>query len=108
MVSCKPRELYGSLIETFSKGRALSLILAMQMVSIISFIFHDRKMVYMYCRHDPSLSVFLSFLREGIRTRVDMQLSLCLLVIDIIDFSIILETNIHNQSDLLIGLTNEN
>ena len=37
-----------------------------------------------------------------------MQLSLCLLVIDIIDFSIILETNIHNQSDLLIGLTNEN
>ena len=37
-----------------------------------------------------------------------MHLSLCLLAIDIIDFSIILETNIyHNHSHFLIHLTNE-
>ena len=65
-------------------------------------------MVYMYCRRDPSLSVFLAFLGEGIRTHVDMHLSLCLLAIDVIDFLITLESNIcHNQSDFLIHLTNE-
>ena len=107
--SCRPRELYGSLIETLSKDWDLIIDIgnANGNLNYHTFIFHDRKMVYMYCRRDPSLSVFLSFLREGIRTHVDMQLSLCLLVIDIIDFSIILETNIHNRSDLLIHLTNE-
>ena len=37
-----------------------------------------------------------------------MHLSLCLLVIDVIDFLVILESNIyHNQSDFLIHLTYE-
>ena len=98
--SCHPRELYGDLI--IDIGDAFN-----RKLNYHTFIFHDRKMVYMYCRRDPSLSVFLSFLGEGIRTHVNMQLSLCLLVIDMIDFSIILETKIHNQSDLLIHLTNE-
>ena len=62
------------------------------------------------CIHDPFHSVFLSFLGGGggvYRTH-EMHLSLCLLVIDVIDFLIILESNIyHNQSDFLIHLTNE-
>ena len=48
------------------------------------------------------IPVFLSFLGEGIRTHVDMHLSLCLLVIDVIDFLITLESNInHNMKDVL-------
>ena len=45
---------------------------------------------------------------EGIRVHVNMHLSLCLLVIDVIEFLITLESNTyHNQSDFLIHLTNE-
>ena len=62
------------------------------------------------CIHDPFQLVFLPFLGGGwgwrIRTH-EMHLSLCL-VIDVIDFLIILESNIyHNQSDFLIHLTYE-
>ena len=59
--------------------------------------------------HDPFQSVFLSFLGGGgggggIRTH-EMP---CLLVIDVIDFLIILESNIyHNQIGFLIHPTNE-
>ena len=98
--SCQPRKLYGSLIEVLSKDGDLIIdIGSMQMLSSIITLPFSMTGRWFTCIHDPFYSVFLSFLREGIRTHVDIQLSLCLLVIDIIDFSIILETKIHNQSD---------
>ena len=108
--SCQPRELYGSLIEVFSKDGDLIIdIGSMQMVSSIITLSFSMTGRWFTCIHDPLHSIFLSFLGGGwgIRTH-EMHLSLCLLVIDVIDFLIILESNIyHNQSDFLIHLTNE-
>ena len=82
----------------------------MQMVSSIITLSFSTTGRWFTCIHDPLHSIFLSFLGGGggggIRTH-EMHLSLCL-VIDVIDFLIILESNIyHNQSDFLIHLTNE-
>ena len=48
--SCQPRELYGSLIETFSKDRDLIIDIGNAFngkLNYHAFIFHERKMVYM-------------------------------------------------------------
>ena len=68
-------------------------------------------MVYMYCRHDPfhlSLSLFLGG-GGGLGPMLTCNLSLCLLVIDVIDFLTIVDINIcHNQSESFNWhLTNE-
>ena len=99
--SCQPRELYGSLIEVFSKDRELIIdIGSMQMVSSIITLSFSMTGRWFTCVHDPFHSVFLSFLGVGggFRTH-EMHLSLCL-AIDVIEFLIILESSIyHNQSD---------
>lgn len=48
--SCQPREFYGSRIETFSQEGDLILDIgsANGKLNDNTFIFHDRKMVYMY------------------------------------------------------------
>ena len=47
---CQPRELYGSRIETFSQewDLILHIVSANGKLNDNTFIFHDRKMVYMY------------------------------------------------------------
>ena len=48
--SCQPREFYGSRIETFSQEGDLILDIgsANGKLNDNTFIFHDRRMVYMY------------------------------------------------------------
>ena len=111
--SCQPRELYGSLIEVFSKdGELIIDIGSMQMVSSIITLSFSATGRWFTCIHDPLHSIFLSFLGGGggggIRTH-EMHLSLCLLVIDVVDFLTILDINIYhyNQSDFFIHLTYE-
>ena len=65
--SFQPRELYGSLIEVFSKdpGDLIIDIGSMQMVSSIITLSFSMTGRWFTCIHDPLHSIFLSFLGGG-------------------------------------------